>query len=105
MIVGHKSCRRGMTLLLVRPEDVGTARVVNAVAGNDRYTTPLIIIDLGTATTFDVVDKDGNYVGGVIAPGINLSLRSLEMAAAKLPHVAFERTERIIGKSTVPAMQ
>src|SRR5260221_14066746 len=105
LVVGDKSCRLGIEVLLDRPEEVGADRVVNAVAGKDRYTTPLIIVDLGTATTFDVVDKDGNYVGGVIPPGINLSLRALEMAAAKLPHVAIQRTERIIGKSTVPAMQ
>lgn len=105
LVVGEKGCRLGIKVLLDRPDEVGADRVVNAVAGKDRYTAPLIIVDLGTATTFDVVDKDGNYVGGVIAPGINLSLRALEMAAAKLPHVAIERTERIIGKSTVPAMQ
>jgi type III pantothenate kinase len=105
LVVGEKGCQLGIKVLLDRPEEVGADRVVNAVAGKDRYTAPLIIVDLGTATTFDVVDKDGNYVGGVIAPGINLSLRALEMAAAKLPHVAIERTERIIGKSTVPAMQ
>jgi type III pantothenate kinase len=105
LVVGEKGCQLGIKVLLDRPEEVGADRVVNAVAGKDRYTAPLIVVDLGTATTFDVVDKDGNYVGGVIAPGINLSLRALEMAAAKLPHVAIERTERIIGKSTVPAMQ
>jgi type III pantothenate kinase len=105
LVVGEKGCQLGIKVLLDRPDEVGADRVVNAVAGKDRYTAPLIIVDLGTATTFDVVDKDGNYVGGVIAPGINLSLRALEMAAAKLPHVAIERTERIIGKSTVPAMQ
>jgi type III pantothenate kinase len=105
LVVGEKGCELGIQVLLDRPEEVGADRVVNAVAGKDRYAAPLIIVDLGTATTFDVVDKDGNYVGGVIAPGINLSLRALEMAAAKLPHVAIERTERIIGKSTVPAMQ
>jgi len=105
LVVGEEGCQLGIKVLLDRPDEVGADRVVNAVAGKDRYTAPLIIVDLGTATTFDVVDKDGNYVGGVIAPGINLSLRALEMAAAKLPHVAIERTERIIGKSTVPAMQ
>lgn len=105
LVVGEPECKLGIKVLLDRPEEVGADRVVNAVAGKDRYKAPLIIVDLGTATTFDIVDSDGNYCGGVIAPGINLSLRALEMAAAKLPHVAIERTERVIGKSTVPAMQ
>jgi type III pantothenate kinase len=105
LIVGDPKCKLGIEVLLDRPEEVGADRVVNAVAGKDRYTVPLIIVDLGTATTFDVVDGEGNYAGGVIAPGINLSLRALELAAAKLPHIAIERTEKVIGKSTVPAMQ
>jgi type III pantothenate kinase len=105
LVVGEAKCRLGIKVLIDRPEEAGADRLVNAVAGKDRYETPLIIVDLGTATTFDILDKDGNYVGGVIAPGINLSLRALEMAAAKLPHIAIERPPRIIGKSTVPAMQ
>jgi type III pantothenate kinase len=105
LLVGDPACKLGIEVLLDRPEEAGADRLVNAVAGKDRYTAPLIIVDLGTATTFDIVDKDGNYVGGVIAPGINLSLQALEMAAAKLPHVAIARTDKIIGKSTVPAMQ
>jgi type III pantothenate kinase len=105
LVVGEPECKLGIEVLLDRPEEVGADRVVNAVAGKDRYKVPLIIVDLGTATTFDVVDSDGNYSGGVIAPGINLSLRALELAAAKLPHIAIERTEKVIGKSTVPAMQ
>ncbi|MBV9522993.1 MAG: type III pantothenate kinase [Alphaproteobacteria bacterium] len=105
LIVGEPDCTLGIEIRLDRPEEAGADRLVNAVAGKDRYETPLIIVDLGTATTFDIIDEDGNYVGGVIAPGINLSLQALEMAAAKLPHVAIQRTEKIIGKSTVPAMQ
>ena len=105
LVVGEPACKLGIEVLIDRPEEVGADRVVNAVAGKDRYAAPLIVVDLGTATTFDIVDAAGNYCGGVIAPGINLSLRALEMAAAKLPHVAIERTEKIIGKSTVPAMQ
>jgi len=105
LVVGEAKCRLGIKVLIDRPEEAGADRLVNAVAGKDRYETPLIIVDLGTATTFDILDEDGNYVGGVIAPGINLSLRALEMAAAKLPHIAIERPPRIIGKSTVPAMQ
>jgi type III pantothenate kinase len=95
----------GVEVLIDFPQEVGADRVVNAIAGKDRFGAPLIVVDIGTAATFDVVDRDGNYCGGAIAPGINLSLKALEMAAAKLPHIAIRRPERVIGKSTVPAMQ
>ncbi len=87
------------------PREVGADRLVNAVAAHARYGGPLIIVDFGTATTFDVVDQDGRYCGGVIATGINLSLEALHRAAAKLPRVAVERPPQVIGGSTVTAMQ
>jgi type III pantothenate kinase len=105
LVVGEPACKLGIEVLIDRPEEVGADRVVNAVAGKDRYEAPLIVVDLGTATTFDIVDAAGNYCGGVIAPGINLSLQALEMAAAKLPHVAIAHPQRTIGKNTVGAMQ
>ncbi len=95
----------GVRSLVDRPEEVGADRLVNTVAAHDRYKGPSIVVDFGTATTFDVVDLDGNYCGGVIAPGINLSLEALAMAAAKLPSVPIARTERVIGTSTVACMQ
>jgi type III pantothenate kinase len=95
----------GVEVLIDFPQEVGADRVVNAIAGKDKFGAPLIIVDIGTAATFDVVDRDGNYCGGAIAPGINLSLKALELAAAKLPHIAIRRPERVIGKSTVPAME
>lgn len=95
----------GIKVLIDFPQEVGADRVVNAIAGKDRFGAPLIVVDIGTAATFDIVDRDGNYCGGAIAPGINLSLKALEMAAAKLPHIAIRRPERVIGKATVPAMQ
>jgi len=95
----------GINILLDRPEEVGADRLVNAVAAHQCYQGPMIVIDFGTATTFDVVDADGNYCGGAIAPGINLSLEALHMAAAKLPRVAIGRPRSVIGKATVPAMQ
>jgi type III pantothenate kinase len=103
--VGEDGVELGVKVLLDRPEEVGADRVVNAIGGKARFGAPLIVVDIGTATTFDVVDADGNYCGGAIAPGINLSLQALEMAAAKLPHVAIRRVDKVIGKSTVPAMQ
>lgn len=90
---------------LANPREVGADRVVNAVAAKKRYAPPLVIVDFGTATTFDVVDEAGDYCGGAIAPGINLSLEALHRAAAKLPRIAVEPPESVIGRSTVAAMQ
>lgn len=95
----------GIRVCVERPEDVGADRLVNAVAAHGRFSGPLILIDFGTATTFDAIDAEGNYRGGVIAPGVNLSLEALHRAAAMLPRVAVERPERVIGKATIAAMQ
>ena len=105
LVVGEPWVATGAKALVDRPEEVGADRLVNTVAAHDRYTGPLIVVDFGTATTFDVVDGDGNYCGGVIAPGINLSLAALHMAAAKLPSVRIGRTDHVIGKDTVSCMQ
>jgi type III pantothenate kinase len=104
MIVGQTQMDLGITPLLPRPQEIGADRLVNAVAANHLYGPPLVIIDFGTATTFDVVDGDG-YRGGVIAPGINLSLQALHMAAAKLPRVNVDRPQKVIGTTTIEAMQ
>ncbi len=104
MIVGEAGVDLGLSVLVDAADEVGSDRLVNAGAAHRRYGGPLIVIDFGTATTFDVVDDDGNYFGGVIAPGINLSLDALHMAAAKLPRVAVQKPESVIGKRTVPAM-
>jgi type III pantothenate kinase len=106
LMVGRPDCFLGIGIDVDMPkEQVGADRVANAVAAQDRYEPPLIVLDFGTATTFDVVDRSGNYCGGVIAPGINLSLRALDMAAAQLPRIGIRRTPTIVGRSTVPAMQ
>ena len=84
---------------------VGPDRLVNTVAAFDRHGPDLIVVDFGTATTFDVVDTDGAYIGGVIAPGVNLSLEALHMAAAALPHVDVTMPERVIGTNTVACIQ
>jgi type III pantothenate kinase len=104
MIVGQ-GVKLGIEVLVDRPAEVGADRLVNAVAGHVLYGGPLVIVDFGTATTFDVVDAAGNYRGGIIAPGINLALEALHQAAASLPRIAIERPPSVIGKSTVPAMQ
>jgi len=105
LVVGDPGCELGIDILVEHPEEVGADRLVNAVAAGESYGTPLIVVDFGTATTFDVIDEGGNYCGGVIAPGVNLSLEALHRAAAKLPRIAVARPELVIGKSTVPAMQ
>ena len=84
---------------------VGPDRLVNTVAGYHKYGGDLIVVDFGTATTFDVVAKDGAYVGGVIAPGVNLSLEALHHAAAALPHVDISKPQNVIGTNTVACMQ
>jgi len=104
LVVGEPGVELGVEVLLDAPEDVGADRLVNAAAAHSRYGGPLIIIDFGTATTFDVIDGDGNYFGGVISPGINLSLDALHAAAAKLPRIAVQRPKSVIGKRTTPAM-
>ena len=95
----------GFPVLVDNPAEVGADRLVNALAAHTRYRGPLAVVDFGTATTFDVVDGSGAYLGGVIAPGINLSLEALHRAAAALPRVAIARPQSVIGRSTVPAMQ
>jgi type III pantothenate kinase len=105
LVVGDPGVMLGLKALIDRPEEVGADRLVNAVAAQERYGGPLIIVDFGTATTFDLVDGDGNYAGGVIAPGINLSLKALYMAAAKLPRVDIRRPQRVIATNTIQAMQ
>ena len=96
----------GIEIRTDNPAEVGADRLVNAVAAHRRYPgTALIVLDFGTATTFDVVAEDGAYCGGVIAPGINLSLEALHRAAAKLPRVAVARPQAVIGRNTVAAMQ
>lgn len=95
----------GLEVILSRPDQVGDDRLANSVAAFSEYGGPLIIVDFGTATTFDVIDGKGNYVGGVIAPGIKLSIEALFQAASQLPRISVERPKRVIGNATVPAMQ
>jgi type III pantothenate kinase len=105
LIVGRDKLAGDMKVLIDRPEELGADRLVNAFEGWSQYRQPLIVIDFGTATTFDVVNVDGAYVGGVIAPGVNLSLEALQKAAAKLHGVRIHRPEKVIGTNTTVAMQ
>ncbi|MFO1128246.1 MAG: type III pantothenate kinase [Rhodospirillales bacterium] len=105
LVVGAADVDIGIRVLVDRPEEVGADRLVNAVAAYRLYGGPRIVVDFGTATTFDVIDKDGNYLGGTISPGINLSLEALHQAAAQLPRVGIGRPDRVIGKNTIQAMR
>jgi len=105
LVVGEPNVKLGMKVMIDRPEQVGADRLVNAIAAYRQFGGPLIVIDFGTATTFEVVDRDGNYHGGAFAPGINLSLQALYMGGAKLPRVEVRKTDKVIGKATIPAMQ
>ncbi|MBU0466029.1 MAG: type III pantothenate kinase [Proteobacteria bacterium] len=87
------------------PEEVGSDRIANAIAAKEIYGTPAIVVDFGTATTFDCLSKKGEYLGGLIAPGVTTSLLNLSCKAAKLPRIELKKPETVIGKSTVKAMQ
>ena len=95
----------GFDIRVDTPNEVGADRLLNALAAHARYRGPLVVIDFGTATTFDVVGADGAYLGGVIAPGVNLSVEALHRAAARLPRIGIGRPQAVIGRSTIPAMQ
>lgn len=105
LVVGKPDCRLPVAPRVDEGTTVGPDRLVNTVAGHARHGGDLIIVDFGTATTFDVVDHDGAYVGGVIAPGVNLSLEALHMAAAALPHIDVAKPAKAIGTNTVACMQ
>jgi type III pantothenate kinase len=95
----------GMTARITKSSEAGADRLVNAIGAHLVYPGDLIVIDSGTATTFDVVAADGAFEGGLIAPGINLSLQALHEAAAMLPRIAIQKPDRVIGKDTVSNMQ
>lgn len=95
----------GIDILYDNPASVGADRLVNAVAGYEKYGGPLVIVDLGTATTFDVITKNGEYLGGIIAPGIEMSANILHQRAAKLPLVELKFPKNVIGRSTEASMQ
>lgn len=104
-LIARSTLDWGFEIKVDNPPEVGADRLLNVLAGHRRFGGPLIVVDFGTATTFDVADKDGDYLGGVICPGINLSIEALHQAAAQLPRIGIARPQAVIGRSTVPAMQ
>jgi len=105
VFVGDEGVDLGVAVRIDRPEQAGADRIVNAVGAFCEYGGPLIVVDSGTATTFDIVGADGAFEGGIISPGINLSQKALHDAASALPRIAIQCPPRVIGKDTVTAMQ
>ena len=105
-IVGENNLKIGIDINIDNPSEAGADRIVNAVAVKKFYNKPSIVIDFGTATTFDIVSKSGSYEGGIIAPGVNLSLEALYMAASRLPRIKVDNDKNIniVGKNTKDSM-
>jgi type III pantothenate kinase len=97
--------KTGMPILYENPREVGADRVVNAVAAYERWRCGLVVVDFGTATTFDAVSQKGEYLGGAICPGITISMDALSRSASKLPRVEFAKPPQVIGRNTVASMQ
>ncbi len=104
LIVGP-GIKTGLNIRYENPREVGADRIVNAVAGIEQYGTPLVVVDFGTATTFDYIDASGAYLGGAIVPGIGISAEALYQRAAKLPRIELTKPKTVIGRNTVAAMQ
>jgi len=105
LVVGKPECSLPADPRVDIGTQIGPDRLVNTAGAYARHGGDLIVVDFGTATTFDVVAKDGAYVGGVIAPGVNLSLEALHMAAAALPHVDIAKPQKVVGTNTVACIQ
>jgi len=105
LVIGKPDCQLPVSPRVEPGTRVGPDRLANAVAAFDRHGGDVVVVDFGTATNFDVVASDGAYVGGVIAPGVNLSLEALHQGAAALPHVDISRPENVIGTNTVTCIQ
>ena len=104
-IVLGPGVKTGLNILYDNPKEVGADRIANAVAAIDQVGKPVIVVDFGTATTFDLIDEQGNYAGGAIFPGIQVSVESLLKNAAKLPRVEIVKPETVIGKNPVQSIQ
>ncbi|WP_339170689.1 type III pantothenate kinase [Paenibacillus sp. FSL H7-0943] len=104
LIVGP-GIKTGLNLRYENPREIGADRIVNAVAAIEQYKCPLVVVDFGTATTFDCIDADANYLGGAIVPGLGISTEALYQRASKLPRIELEKPKKVIGRNTVHAMQ
>ncbi|OIO70941.1 MAG: pantothenate kinase [Zetaproteobacteria bacterium CG12_big_fil_rev_8_21_14_0_65_55_1124] len=105
LYVGAPNVKTGMAVDYKNPREVGADRIVNAVAAREAFGAPVIVLDCGTATTFDIVSPEGHYAGGLILPGMEVSLAALAGRAAKLPEVSFAASDELIGRDTAGSMQ
>jgi type III pantothenate kinase len=105
LLVLGPGARTGMPILYDDPREVGPDRIANAVAARERYGAPCIVVDFGTSTNFDAISAEGEYVGGVLAPGVEISMEALFARAARLTKVDFVEPETVIGKTTVASLQ
>lgn len=105
VMVGLDPIQLDIRVHINKPEEMGADRLLHAMAVKHFYKYPAIVVDFGTSTTYDVIDENGDHCGGVISPGINLSMAALRQAAAALPRIAVAKTDTVIGKDTVHAMQ
>lgn len=104
MLVGP-GMKTGLNIIMDNPRTVGSDLIVDAVAALKEYPTPIIIIDMGTATTISVIDKAGNYIGGIIFPGLRVALDSLSSKTAQLPYIGLNTPSKVIGKNTIDCMK
>jgi type III pantothenate kinase len=104
LIVGP-GIKTGLNIRYENPREVGADRIVNAVAAIELYGSPCIVVDFGTATTFDYIDEAGQYIGGAVAPGIGISTEALYQRAAKLPRIELVKPKSVVGRNTVSSMQ
>ncbi|KRE45277.1 type III pantothenate kinase [Paenibacillus sp. Soil522] len=104
LVVGP-GVKTGLNIRYENPREVGADRIVNSVAGIVKYGSPLIVVDFGTATTFDYIDEGSNYLGGAIVPGIGISTEALYQRAAKLPRIELVKPKSVIGRNPVTSMQ
>ncbi|MFC0525633.1 type III pantothenate kinase [Pontibacillus salicampi] len=105
LIIGDQTVETNLLMAYPNPEEIGADRIVNAVGAIKEYGAPLVIIDFGTATTYCYINEAGQYVGGAIAPGVNISTEALYAKAAKLPRIEILAPQNVVGDSTVEAMQ
>ncbi|MCI5857852.1 MAG: type III pantothenate kinase [Agathobacter sp.] len=104
-IIVEAGVKTGIKIVTPNPQQIGADRIVDAVAGYELYGGPVIVIDFGTATTYDYVDENGAFLGGVTAPGIRISAKALWEDAAKLPEIEIKKPENVLGKDTISSMQ
>ncbi len=105
IVVGEDDIALDIQIKIKKPEEMGADRKLHAMAVKHYYKYPAIVVDFGTSTTYDVIDANGDHCGGTLSPGVNLSLAALRQAAAALPKISIRKTETVIGKDTVHAMQ